>query len=434
MIDDQRAESLVIDQAADGRIWATWVQQAGVGGAYRVFYSHTNGDCSSAAQCNFTPRDPVPGAGASPVAADDISSLIRFGGDIGIMWSDQVASAFKFVVASPPASFGSVETAISGPQQADDHLNLKADGSNIYAVTKTKFDSKTRRNPQTRLLVRDGSGNWTARTVSFSPDQRTRPIVLLDTQNDVIHVFETGLHPSGPNPDVGGSIYESTSDLNSIDFSVLLRRPVIQDDSSAGMNNVTSTKQNLDGTTDLAVLATNGLTKRYWHHFEQIADIPPPPPGPCDINGGPRAEIISGTSASETICGGGGNDLIRGFGGNDIIRGGTGNDTLVGGPGGDRLFGQAGSDGLIGGAGNDLAAGSFGNDRLVGGPGRDRLNGWAGRDRLIGGPSVDAFQGGAGNDTLFSRDRSRETVKGGGGRDRARINATDIRRSIEVLF
>jgi RTX calcium-binding nonapeptide repeat (4 copies) len=437
-IDPQRSEALVIDRASDGKIWATWVQQE-PGGAHRVFTRHTNGDCGAAASganaaCGFTSRAPI----GSAVSPDDISSLIRVGGNIGIMWSDQLANAMRFVVVSPPATFGSPETAISGPKQADDHINLKTAGGKIYAATKTKFASRTALHTQTRLLVRDASGTWTSHTISFSPERRTRPIVALDTQNGIIHVFETGPHPSGANPESGGSIFESTSDLNSINFAVLSRRPVIEDSDSPGMNNATSTKQNVNAATDLVVLATNVLTRRYWHHFEAISATAPPPPGggggACTIRGTTGGDIIKGTARADVICGLGGADIIRGFGGRDRLLGGPGNDLLLGGPGADRLLGQLGNDRLLGGAANDGLAGGTGRDRLVGGLGRDNLGGWIGNDTLVGGPGKDRFIGGRGRDTLFSRDRVREVVNGGPGRDRARVNLTDIRRSIERLF
>jgi hypothetical protein len=435
-IDRQRSEALVIDVAADNKIWATWVQQEGVGGPHRVFTAHTSGDCVVGNACNFTPRNPLGGA----VAADDISSLIRFGGNIGVMWSDQIANAMRFVVVSPPATFGSIETAVSGPKQADDHINLKTAGGKIYAATKTKFISRTDLHTQTRLLVRGAAGGWTSHTVSFSPERRTRPIVVLDTQNEIIHVFETGPHPSGANPENGGSIFESTSDLNSINFAVLSRRPVIEDSDSPGMNNATSTKQNVTAATDLVVLATNTLTKRYWHHFDAISATEPPPPGGgggggvCTIRGTAGGDIIKGTAGADVICGLGGNDIVRAFGGRDRVLGGLGSDLLLGGPGADRLLGQLGNDRLVGAAAADILLGGLGRDRLVGGLGPDRLVGWTGNDVLVGGPGRDGFAAGRGRDTLFSRDRRREVVNGGLGRDRARVNVSDIRRSIERLF
>jgi serralysin len=75
-----------------------------------------------------------------------------------------------------------------------------------------------------------------------------------------------------------------------------------------------------------------------------------------------------------------------------------------------------------------------GNDVLVGGVGQDALRGGSGRDRLVGGGGRDTFLAGSGNDTLLARDGWREWVAGGPGRDRARVNRRDVRRSIEVIF
>ncbi len=109
----------------------------------------------------------------------------------------------------------------------------------------------------------------------------------------------------------------------------------------------------------------------------------PPPPGPpplgsrCTIPGTSGPNVINGTAGRDVICGRDGNDVINGRGGHDLILGGTG------------------------------------ADRLTGGLGRD------------------AIYGGSGNDTLFARDGIRDTVNGGLGRDRARWDARDVRRSIE---
>jgi hypothetical protein len=418
-IDSRRSEALVIDKDSTGMLWATWVQQASSGGPYQVYVSHTTGNCASgaAASCAFT----APIVLAANVTSDDISSLIHFGGNkIGVMWSDQVASAMMFAVHvdGTADTAWSTETAISGPKQADDHINLKADSAGrVFVATKTKFVSLTSLNPQTRLLVRDTSATWSNHTISFSPDRRTRPIVALDEQHGIIHVFETGPHPSGADPENGGNIFESTSSMSNINFAVLSRRPVIQDDDSPGMNNATSTKQNVSATTNLVVLASNNLTRSYWHHFESLASPPPPPGGGgggCTIRGTSGPDIINGTAARDVICGLGGNDIIRGLGGNDVLRGDRGADRLVGGGGADRLVGGRG------------------NDRLSGGPGPDSLRGGSGRDRLVGSGGRDVFHAGAGRDTLLARDGRRELVDGGGGRDRARVDRRDIRRSIEA--
>jgi hypothetical protein len=82
----------------------------------------------------------------------------------------------------------------------------------------------------------------------------------------------------------------------------------------------------------------------------------------------------------------------------------------------DRLFGLAGSDRLFGLAGADTIDGGGGNDRLFGGPGGDRLVGRAGADLL---------DGGTGNDLVLARDRTRDVVRCGPGRDSARVDRSD---------
>jgi Ca2+-binding RTX toxin-like protein len=80
---------------------------------------------------------------------------------------------------------------------------------------------------------------------------------------------------------------------------------------------------------------------------------------------------------------------------------------------------------IRGTSGNNTLIGTRGNDALCGLGGNDTLKGLAGKDRLVGG---------AGNDTFYSRDGFRDVDSGGPGHDRARVNASDVRRSIEAIF
>ena len=82
----------------------------------------------------------------------------------------------------------------------------------------------------------------------------------------------------------------------------------------------------------------------------------------------------------------------------------------------DRLVGTARADFLRGLGGADTLLGLAGNDRLDGGRGNDTLTGGAGRDALVGG---------AGNDTIHARDRTRDTIACGAGRDRVFADRVD---------
>ena len=73
----------------------------------------------------------------------------------------------------------------------------------------------------------------------------------------------------------------------------------------------------------------------------------------------------------------------------------------------------------------DTLRGTDGPDSLFGLGGRDVLYGLSGPDTLVGGTGVDRLFGGAGNDTILARDRARDTIACGSGRDVVRADPTD---------
>ena len=100
-------------------------------------------------------------------------------------------------------------------------------------------------------------------------------------------------------------------------------------------------------------------------------------------------------------------------------------DRLLGTRYGDRLFGLGGADVLAGGAGDDCLDGGRGNDRVRGGAGQDRLRGGSGADVLIDVNGVDTLRGDSGDDRIDTRDRDRDVVSCGPGRDRALVDHSD---------
>ncbi|OGN88275.1 MAG: hypothetical protein A2X23_04345 [Chloroflexi bacterium GWC2_73_18] len=271
-VNDYRTETLVVEKDGTGKLWATWTQ----GG--QVWVNRTIGN-------DLTWGTPfVPAVSGTSVAADDISSVIAFGpGKIGVMWSNQNVSAIYFAVhvdGQPDTTWEASRTAVQGPKTADDHVNLKSlqagsDGR-VFAAVKTSMSSSSA--PLNNLLVRDpATGDWASYRFGRVSDSHTRPIVMLDEEHGVIHVFATGPQPPGTSGQSGGTIYEKTSPLDSISFSDGYGTPVINDADSGDMNNVTSTKQNVNSTTGLVVLATNDTTRRYWHAYQSLGGAPAPP-------------------------------------------------------------------------------------------------------------------------------------------------------------
>ena len=161
---------------------------------------------------------------------------------------------------------------------------------------------------------------------------------------------------------------------------------------------------------------------------------PPPTVLRCTIVGTAGADRLSGTPGNDVICALGGNDRVVAGAGRDTVSGGSGRDSLFGQVGRDRILGGLGADRIRGGRGSDQLSGAGGRDLLSGGTHADGLVGGAGNDRLSGGRGADRMLGSAGRDTLLARDRTRDVVLGGAGRDRARTDRIDRRRSIERRF
>jgi PKD repeat protein len=275
-ISDWKSETLVIDKDSTGRLWATWVANTS------VYVNHTVGDDKTWA----TPFV-LPASGATSLALDDISSLIAFGGNkIGVMWSHQNDSAMYFAVHGDglsPNVWEESRAAIQGPNEADDHINLKSDASGrVYAAVKTNHTAPS--SPYVRLMVRDPvTGDWASHTFGRHADRHTRPIVLLDETNRMIYMFAT----SGES---GGTIYMKSTSMAAIEFEEGLGQPFVRDVASADMNDATSTKQNLTSTTGLVVLASNDSTGYYWHNYRSLGT--PAPPLAADFTASP----ITGTA------------------------------------------------------------------------------------------------------------------------------------------
>jgi PKD repeat protein len=251
-IANYRTEALVIAKDSTGQLWATWKQGTKIVVASTV----CNPGCNDA---NWGPAfsPSVPG---TTISSDDISSITAFGGDkIGLFWSNQNADADYFAVHSDsdPDTAWSGETALSGPNLADDHVNLKTDsGGRVYAAVKTSASSSTA--PLVYLLVRSTTGTWSRFTFGLERDHHTRPIVVLDEAQGTVHVFATS-------PESGGSIYQKSSPIGSISFPGGKGTEVLKD-ADGTLNNVTSTKQNVSEATGLVILAAGGK-RVYFHQY-----------------------------------------------------------------------------------------------------------------------------------------------------------------------
>jgi trimeric autotransporter adhesin len=252
-INNFRTETLVIEKDSSGQLWATWVQ----GGKVWVNRSICNPACNDA---SWGAAFSLP---TSAVKSDDISSVIAFGGDrIGIMWSNQNNWTFGFAIHSDSQAddVWSLETALSGNQLSDDHINVKKDSAGrVYAAIKTSKSSSS--DPLTMLLVRSAGGGWSSHVFGLKRDNHTRPIVEIDEEHGVVHMYATD---SG----AGGSIVEKTAPLNAISFAPG-KGPAVIKDADGKVNNASSTKQNPTSATGLVVLA-HSSNIHYMHSFQPL--------------------------------------------------------------------------------------------------------------------------------------------------------------------
>ena len=263
-INNYRTETLVLDKDSTGKLWATWTQGS------QVMVNRT-----TTSDANWGSPFLLPVSGATKLSSDDISSVVAFGGNkIGVMWSSQPSSAIYFAVhadGQSDSSWQQSRTAIAGPNYADDHINLKSlqsVGGRVIAAVKTSLEDLPNPNPnmpQIMLLSRDpATGDWSSSVFGRIADGHTRPIVMIDETNRELHVFATA-------PETGGAIYEKTSPLDSVSFAQGRGTPVIRDGATPNVNNTTSTKQNVNSSTGLVVMASNDSSSgNYWHAYETI--------------------------------------------------------------------------------------------------------------------------------------------------------------------
>ena len=301
-----KSETLVIAKDSLGTLWATWTQKGTPTSTNLVKVSHTVGTNDGVWSAPVTL--PVGGSIGMTTANDDISTIIAFKvgvqNRIGVLWSNQADDkdyfAWRADTDDPDSAIWTGETALSGTLQADDHVNIKTDSSGqLYAVVKT---SLTGANPLIKLLRRTTGGSWNDFVVGIANvGSNTRPILELEENGsgNVLHVFMTGVRTSGGNGQSGGDIFEKTSPTSSISFPSGLGTTVIRDDASAKMNNVTSTKQNVNSSTGIVMLAFNDTTDFYWHGKESLAAPTDPQPAfTQDTTSGPNPLTVQFTDQS----------------------------------------------------------------------------------------------------------------------------------------
>ncbi len=272
----QKVESAVLDRDSLGRLWVSYTAPT-TGGLGEVKVAHTT---TSDTDWTAPSTLPVPG-GAATVDADDLSTVVAYGDRgarrIGVLWSNELHSALYFAGHADGAPDDSWEltTLCSTTQCGDDHLNIKsidADASgNLFAVIKTSLNDASSPDPDDPLIVvyrLNPDGTWSSSVAwTVGEGDMTRAIVVLDSQNRQVHTFAAGPCCSG------GTVYTKNASFSALDFPRGLGSPFIRSATvGENVNNPTSTKQTVNGSTGLLVLAGIDSTRDYVHNYLPLAD------------------------------------------------------------------------------------------------------------------------------------------------------------------
>lgn len=246
-------EVVTIAKDTTATLWLSWMH------SNKIYVTHTAGRDTT-----WVTPYVIPVAGTT-VGSDDLSTIVAFGGKIGVIWSNQAENTMRFAYhtdgASDSAWTGQVAYDLPGDAEAaDDHINVKTDSSGrVYVVAKTSLNETN--DPLIHLLVRSTSGGWTSHTVGTAGQNHTRPIVLLNEAAGQVYVFAAAPCCSG------GKIYFKSASMSNPVFPSGMGTPIIASDSDPRINNVTSTKQNVSAATGLVILAGDDGTRTYLHNF-----------------------------------------------------------------------------------------------------------------------------------------------------------------------
>jgi hypothetical protein len=268
-INSSKSETLTLDKDTTGKLWVTWIENN------KVMINCTVGNDLTWGAPFVLPVQATPGGG-NDTDPDDISGLVAFGGNkIGVMWSNQKDSTFYFAVHVDGAAdkvWKPREIALTGlglGRVAEDHFCLKPvrDGSgNLFAAVQTNLSGS--QSTGIFVLKRSGAGAWTKHVFSTVGFNHSRPQLVVDSENQRLHVFARSTD-TGP-----GCIYLKSASLADLVFPLGLGTPVIQSVADINITNPAATKQNVNRTTGLLILAAD-KDSRYYLHAKVDLSSPP---------------------------------------------------------------------------------------------------------------------------------------------------------------
>jgi hypothetical protein len=250
-------ETLVMAKDTTNKLWVTYAHMNA------VWVAHTTTD-----DATWGAPYTINVANSANLTADDISTIIAFDNKVGVMWGNQTIGIHEYYFATHVDGAGDFDwqssVALSSPglEMADDHINLKAlsgdSAGRVFAAVKTSLNGASE--PLIMLLVLKPDGTWVNHTVSRVTENQTRAQVLIDPQNRKLYIFSTAPCCAG------GNAYYKQTNLDAISFTPGMGTTFMASAGDFCINNVTSTKQNVNSASDLVVRAGADCTRFYFHN------------------------------------------------------------------------------------------------------------------------------------------------------------------------
>jgi hypothetical protein len=238
------ASDIAFAQDSTGKLWAVYTDMLNAN--VRAIWS-TSSDHKTWNTAGKILGDPLAND------TEEASTIVRFGGDmIGVVWSNQLLGKIRFRFHRDKDSeldwdeSKTIDCCEGIPGVADNHLSLRAlpDGR-LFLIAKDDLGLEGR----LHLYVRNVNGSWGEKII-LDPDPTvapTRPTLALDLENEKAYVIYRDSSMEG-----GGRLFFVRTGLKHPAFSA----PCIFID--ATVNTPTSTKQAVDGKTDLVAVASGG--------------------------------------------------------------------------------------------------------------------------------------------------------------------------------